>query len=112
MTKNLIATLSANGKVGDIKKIVDAFSEMMEASKGVVSVRVISAEALKEKSLKTIQDAVVKMVGKDKKVNLETKVEPSILGGLQVQVGEKFLDLSVASRVSSLSVALDGAVEM
>jgi F0F1-type ATP synthase delta subunit len=40
------------------------------------------------------------------------KVDPAILGGLQIQVGEKFLDLSVASRISNLSASLDGAVEM
>lgn len=110
LTKNLIATLAANGKAGEVKKVVNAFAEMMEASRGVVSVKIISAETLKDSNLKTIEAAVIAMVGKDKKVNLETKVEPSILGGLQILVGEKFLDLSVASRVSSLSTSLDGAV--
>jgi F0F1-type ATP synthase delta subunit len=47
---------------------------MMEASKGIVGVRIISAETLKKSSLDTIQAAVTSMVGKDKKVNLEVLV--------------------------------------
>lgn len=42
-------------------------------------------------------------------VEVVTQVEPSILGGLQVMVGDRFLDLSVASRVADLSKSLEAA---
>lgn len=108
LTKNLIITMSANGRVGEVKKVVDAFSDLMETSRGVVNVRIISAEALKKKNLDTIRAAVMSMAGK--RANLEVTVNPLILGGLQIQIGEKFLDLSVSSRVNSLTSALDGSV--
>jgi F-type H+-transporting ATPase subunit O len=56
-----------------------------------------------------IPSLIFLQAGAGKKVNLEKKVDPSILGGLQIQMGERFLDLSVASRVSRLSADLDGA---
>ena len=37
------------------------------------------------------------------KVVLTTKVDPAILGGLQIQIGDKFLDLSVGSRIEEVS---------
>ena len=110
LTKNLVITMSANGRVGELAKVVDSFTELMEAARGIVNVRIISAEKLDKKHLDKIQSAVVGMAGAGKKVNVEVQVDPNILGGLQVQVGEKFLDLSVASRVSSLSASLDGAL--
>jgi F0F1-type ATP synthase delta subunit len=42
-------------------------------------------------------------------VEVETQVDESILGGLQVMVGDRFLDLSVASRVADLTQALETA---
>jgi F-type H+-transporting ATPase subunit O len=81
----------------------------MQASRGAVDVTIISAEALKKKQVETIQAAVLKFVGTGKAVDVKLQVVPSILGGLQVLVGDKFLDLSVQSRVSQLSTALESA---
>ncbi len=33
---------------------------------------------------------------------MQTRVDPSMLGGLQIQIGDKFLDLSVASRIEEV----------
>lgn len=41
--------------------------------------------------------------------DIVTEVNESILGGLQVMVGDRFLDLSVSSRVASLSASLESA---
>ena len=95
-TKNLFLTMSANGKIKDADKVVAAFVEMMEVSRGVVNVKIVSAEKLTDASLKTVQGAVSKLVGAGKKVNLEVKQDPKLLGGLQIHVGDKFLDLSVS----------------
>ena len=110
LTKNLIITMSGNGRAGEINRVVDAFTDFMETSRGVVKVRIVSSEPLNKKSLDIIQTAVISMAGVGKKANLEVTVDSSILGGLQVQIGERFLDLSVASRVNKLSAALDGAM--
>lgn len=62
MSRNLVLTLAANGRVGEIRKVVDAFTDMMETSRGVVNVKIISAEELNKKSLETIESAVISMV--------------------------------------------------
>ena len=110
LTKNLIITMSANGRVGEINRVVEAFVDCMETSRGIVKARIVSAEPLNKKSLDTIQAAVISMAGAGKKANLEVVVDSTIFGGLQIQIGEKFLDLSVASRLNKLSDALDGAM--
>jgi hypothetical protein len=42
-------------------------------------------------------------------VEIVTQVNESILGGLQVMVGDKFLDLSVAARVADLNKSLESS---
>ena len=109
LTRNAFLTLAANGRLSDIEKVVGAYTDLMEASRGAIKVVVTSAEALPKKKQETITSAVMSMVGKNAKVTMEMKQDPSILGGLQVLIGDKFMDLSVNSRVQSLSQTLNSS---
>lgn len=79
----------------------------MQASRGNVEVTIISAEPLKKKQVETIQGSLASFIGNAKQVDVKLQVTPSILGGLQILVGDRFLDLSVASRVTELIKTLN-----
>lgn len=81
----------------------------MDTARGNVTVTVISAEPLKKPQSKDVETAVHSLVGKGKKVELTFQTDPSILGGLQIIVGDKVMDLSVAARVTQLNIDLEGA---
>jgi len=81
----------------------------MAAARGAVKVTIISAEVLQKKQLAAIQAGILNMVGTGKTVDIVTEVNEGILGGLQVMVGDRFLDLSVSSRVADLSKALESS---
>ena len=66
VTRNLMVTLAANGRIGESDKIATAYEELMAASKGVIPVTIISAEPLKKKAIDSLQAAVVGMVGAGK----------------------------------------------
>lgn len=82
----------------------------MQASRGIVNVTIISAEELKKAQAEKITAAVGKLVGTGKKVEVRTEINPAILAGLQVMIGDKFLDLSAASRISEVSKALESTM--
>merc|ERR1719491_587172 len=83
VTLNLMMVLAGNARLADAPKISDTYSQLMKAKRGEVAMKV--------------------QVGKDKKVILSTEVDPSILGGLQVQIGDQFLDLSVGNKIDAIS---------
>eukprot|EP00341_Mesodinium_pulex_P007418 CAMPEP_0116933120 /NCGR_PEP_ID=MMETSP0467-20121206/28839_1 /TAXON_ID=283647 /ORGANISM="Mesodinium pulex, Strain SPMC105" /LENGTH=211 /DNA_ID=CAMNT_0004613923 /DNA_START=50 /DNA_END=685 /DNA_ORIENTATION=+ len=109
ITRNLFVTMSANGRIGDASKVVSAFLELMDESRGVLSVVITSAEPLKKKTLESVQASVMAMAGPGKQVQITTKEDPSIIGGLQILVGDKFLDLSVSSRIAEVTSALESS---
>lgn len=43
-------------------------------------------------------------VGADKTIVLKTEVNPALVGGLTVQIGDKFMDLSISSKIASMKV--------
>ncbi len=102
-TMNLMLTLAGNARLGEVSKIADTFSQLMKAKRGEVEATIISAEELTKTQLDTVAAAMKSQVGKGKKVILSAQVDPSILGGLQVQIGDQFLDLSVGSKIDSIS---------
>ena len=102
VTLNLFETLAGNARLNETGKIVAAYEQLMKAKRGEVEATIISADPLTKAQTEAISSAMVSQVGNDKKVILSTKVDPSILGGLQVQIGDQFLDLSVASKIDSL----------
>merc|ERR1740139_1636733 len=75
----------------------------MKANRGEVEATITSADALTKSQLDSLAVAMKTQVGEGKKVVLSTKVDASILGGLQIQIGDKFLDLSVGSKIDELS---------
>jgi len=107
ITRNLMSTLSANGRVSETVKIIGAYEELMSASKGQVNAVIISAEALDKATLAKATKAVTGMLAAGQTANVTTEVDPSILGGLQVKIGDKFMDLSVSSRIQDVQKVLE-----
>ena len=77
--------------------------KQMKASRGEVEATIISAEALNKTQTDAVANAMKSQFPEGAKVVLSSKVDPSILGGLQIQIGDKFLDLSVGSRIEEVS---------
>jgi len=103
VTLNLMLTLAGNARLSETSKIVDTYAELMKAKRGEVEATIISAEPLTKTQMDTVALAMKNQVGEGKKVVLSTQVDPTILGGLQVQIGDKFLDLSVGSKIDAIS---------
>jgi F-type H+-transporting ATPase subunit O len=103
VTRNLLVTMAGNARLKDLGKITDVFAQLMKAKRGEVDAKIISAEPLSPAQLKEVQAAMASQVPKGKKVILETLTDPSIVGGLQVQIGDQFLDLSVKSRIEEIA---------
>ena len=67
---------------------------------------VAAAKPLDQKQLKALTDAVTAYSGK--KVRLDTRVDPSLIGGLVVTVGSRQVDASLKRKLQQLDVAMRG----
>ena len=105
VSKNLFTVMAANGRVSEVDKVVEAFVALMKAKRKEVSVDITSAEALTKAQTDKIAESLKGMLGGGS-ASISTTVDPSILGGLTVKIGDKFLDLSVKSKVDAVSRSL------
>lgn len=108
ISKAFIRVLAENGRLGETEKVLGTFSTLMNAKRGLVEVTVTSAEKLSKSQLTSLQDSLAtRFLEKGQSLKLSTSVNAEMLGGLQVQIGDKFIDLSVASQLNKLSKHLE-----
>lgn len=105
---NFLAALAENNRLGLLGDVAGKFSELIRAAQGQVELVVTSATPLDNRTLSRLESAVAKssLAGQSKKLAVTNKVNPDILGGLVVEVGDRTIDLSVAARVAKLNKLL------
>ena len=102
VTLNLMTTLAGNARLINISGITDNYVQLMKAKRGEVEATIISAEPLTKTQTDAVATAMKSQFPEGAKVILKSEVNPAILGGLQIQIGDKFLDLSVGSRIEEV----------
>ena len=97
---NLMRMLVSGGRVARIDEIVDQFELLSDEAAGRVRATVTTAIPLASSDLESLRGEIAKQLGKD--VRLEARVDPAILGGLVLQVGDRLIDASVAARLDQV----------
>jgi len=112
ITKNLFTVLSENGRLAETQAIIDGFSELVSKYKGELDVVVTSSAPLPKDVLTRLETALKssKAAQEAKTLKVTNKVNPSVMGGIIVDFGDKTIDLSVASQVNRLNSLLTQSV--
>ena len=97
---NLMALLASRGLVEMLPGIADRFQEMLDAHQGVERAEVVSAVSLTDDQQQHVTQMLNELSGKD--VRLTTRIDPEILGGLVIRVGDKVMDGSARARLQNM----------
>lgn len=107
LTKNFLAVLAANRRLFALDAVVAAFFARLAEHRGEVSAEAVSAAPLNDDQTKRLRGEIERYVGKA--VNLNTKVDPDLLGGLVVKIGSTMVDSSLRSKLNRLKSQLKEA---
>lgn len=83
-----------------LRDIGEVFAELVEADQGLVRARVVTAIALPADLETKLRDKLAQVTGKN--VVLEKKVDPAVLGGVCVTLGDRIIDGTVRTNLDSL----------
>lgn len=125
--RNFLATLADNNRLSVLGGACEKFDQLMGAARGEIELRVTSAEELDKRVLQKLEQTVQKSkyVGSGRKLKVVPRVSffisrepgssccssflqvsPDIRGGLIVEIGDRTIDLSVASKMSRMNKLL------
>jgi F-type H+-transporting ATPase subunit delta len=106
LTTKFVLTLAKKRRLFALPEIIRSFQDKLASQRGEVNAQVTSAYALSESQLETLRSVLKSSLGRDPRI--ETRVDPSLLGGLIVMVGSRMIDSSLRTKLHGIRTAMRG----
>jgi len=103
-SQNLVRVLIENRRLSLVPEIRDLFEDLKNEREGIVEARITSAFPLEDASLATLVADLEKRF--KRRIQPMVTVDPGLIGGVCVQVGDEVIDGSVRGKLASMVVAL------
>lgn len=104
LVRNLVQLLIDRNRMTAFPSCATAFRELADEHQGQVRGEVVSARALSDEQLAAVRSKLEKMTGK--RVLLETREDPSLIGGLVARVGNTLFDSSIRTQLEGIKRAM------
>lgn len=102
--RNLLRTLIENGRLAALPEIAAQFRALANAEGGVSDALIQSAYPIDAGQLAEIVATLEKRFGR--KLSASVALDPELIGGIRVVVGDEVLDTSVKARLEQMKVSL------
>jgi F-type H+-transporting ATPase subunit delta len=106
VTVRLVERLVAQPRGRSLEAGIDALSKLAAARRGRVVAVVTTATPLSDRQKQRLGAALAKLYGRQVHLNLD--VDPGVLGGISVRIGDEVIDGTVASRLEEANRRLAG----
>jgi F-type H+-transporting ATPase subunit delta len=100
-----LQVINRKGRLGSLRAIAEAYRQELRDRRGLVDAVVRTAVPLNEGLRARLTESIARFTGR--KPTLIERVDPSLIGGMVVEVAGTKIDTSVASRLKGLGAALE-----
>jgi F-type H+-transporting ATPase subunit delta len=104
LAAQFLQAVALNRRLFAVSDMIAAFRSLVARHKGEVTAEVTLAEAPTEQHLAAIRGALNSITKKD--VQVDVKVDPSVIGGLIVKLGSRMVDSSLRTKLNSIKHAM------
>ncbi|MEQ9188589.1 MAG: ATP synthase F1 subunit delta [Cryomorphaceae bacterium] len=106
MTMGFVALVCAKGREALLPVVVNAYIAIYQERMGIVTADVTSAVALTDAQRKEVADVLASL---SEKIELIEHIDPKILGGLKVRIGDQRIDASYRKKLNELKYDIHNA---
>uniref|UniRef100_F6R948 ATP synthase peripheral stalk subunit OSCP, mitochondrial n=1 Tax=Monodelphis domestica TaxID=13616 RepID=F6R948_MONDO len=103
ITTNFMKLFAENGHLNNTPRIISAFSTIMSVHHGELPCSVTTASALDSSTLSELEAVLNNFLHKGQVLKMEANTYPSILEGMIVRIGEKYVDMSTRTKIQKLN---------
>lgn len=107
-TRNFLMLLVDRGRILFIEGICKQYQALLRKLNQTVLAEVISAVELNDGQKQSVRDKVMAMTNA-RQVELETKIDPELIGGVIIKVGSQVVDASLRGQLRRISLRLSSA---
>jgi F-type H+-transporting ATPase subunit delta len=102
--RNFVQVLLQNGRLELVPQIRALYDELKREHEGVLEAKIISALPVGDDQVRPLLAALEKKYGR--KVSAQVEVDPELIGGARIVVGDKVIDATVRGRLDIMAAAL------
>ena len=102
--RNFLRTVIDNGRLSALPEMALQLRQRINAQRGCADALVYSAYPIDEAALAELAQVLQQRFGRP--LQLTVELQPELIGGVRVAVGDEVLDLSVRARLDQMKVAL------
>ena len=106
LTKDFLGVVAGNRRLFAVPAMIDAYLNQLAERRGEVTAEVTTAQPLNDAQQNTLGEQLRRAVGR--RITIDLKIDPSLLGGMIVKVGSRMIDGSLKSRLHRLQLAMKG----
>lgn len=100
ITVNFLNVVVEKFRATYIPAIYEEFISYANATRNMADAKVVTAVEINDAELDVIKSKLAAMTGKT--IRLQSKVDPSLIGGVVVRIGDKIIDGSIATQLERL----------
>ena len=104
---NLLRLLSEKNRLGLLPQIIEAFQQLVDEERGIAHAQVVTAVPMSGEERAAVARRLSELTGKQ--VQIETREDPEILGGLVARIGDRLIDGSTKTKLIALKRQLAGS---
>ena len=106
LTRNFLGVAARNRRLFVLPQVITGYLRELAERRGEVTAEVTAAKPLTPAQTEAVNEQLRKAVGR--KVAVDLRIDPGLLGGLIVKVGSRMVDASLKSKLSRLQLAMKG----
>ncbi len=102
---NFIRLVTTKRRLFFIREMIADYRKLYDTSRGVTRAEVTSAAALTDANVAALKE-LLRAASGGREVDLDMKVDPSIIGGLIVRLGSRMVDGSLKTKLNAIRLAM------
>lgn len=99
--QNFLNILLKNNDLSLVDKIINKVEKIHKEKKGIVKIKISSSKKLDNQQLKNLRSLI------SSKVEIKQNINPELIGGLKIQIGDLLIDGSIKGQLSLLKKKLN-----
>jgi F-type H+-transporting ATPase subunit delta len=101
MLEKSVIFLRDKNLLGKKKEILEELENIINKNNRIIKAKISSSEKLKDEGQKEIEDFIKKKY-KANEVIIEQEVDPKLLGGIKIEIGDDIIDTTLSSKIHQL----------
>ena len=106
ITARFLRVLAENGRLSELKAVIAIVRKLAGEHRGETVAEVASAHPLDDAQVAALKDRLKARLGRE--VIIDSRVDPSLLGGIVVRLGSQMIDASIKTKLNTLATAMKG----